>query len=70
MSRPKHLTEQAIKTIYDSFEVKDMPYAQFRKELLDLHDPRKAMDDLDDMTLRLARQRMNRMRIDKQLEGN
>jgi hypothetical protein len=69
MARPKQLTEQAIKQIWNSFgaEGQDMSFAQFRKQLLDLCDPQKAMQDLDDMVLRQTRERLNRMRIKKVL---
>lgn len=63
MPRPKELTEPAIRALYDSFEEKDMPYAQFRKELIDLCDPNKMFDDLSDIELRKARERMNKLRI-------
>lgn len=61
------MTEAEIKAIYDSFEKKDMPFAQFRKELKDVQDPDKMASDLSDIELLRARERMNRIRINKRL---
>jgi len=69
MARPKQLTDEAIRAIWNSFgpEGQDMPFAEFRKQLIDLCNPKKMMDDLSDMQLRKARERLNRMRIKKVL---
>jgi len=70
MPRPKIITEPAIRALYDGFEKKDMPFYQFRKELLDLLDPKKIMSDLGDIELRKARERMNKMRIERGVKRN
>lgn len=59
------MTETEIKTLYDSFEKKDMPFAKFRQELKDVMNPDKMVSDLSDMQLRKARERINRMRINR-----
>lgn len=51
--------------IYDSFEVKDLTWDEFRIQMLDLNDPKKMMSDLSDIELQKARERLNRMRINK-----
>ena len=61
------MTEAEIKALYDSFPKKDMPFAKFRQELIDVQDPDKMMDDLGVIEVQRARERLNRMRIDKRL---
>ena len=66
--RPKHTDKAALvkslKNIYDGFEVKDLTWDEFRNQMLELYDPKKMFDDLGDMELKKARERMNRIRID------
>lgn len=72
MPRPKTQAEyiRNLKRIYDSFEVKDLTWDEFRNQMLDLQDPKKMMDDLGDIELRKARERLNRMRVKKAMEIN
>ncbi len=67
MSRPKGKREtiQRLKIIYDSFDQKDLSWDQFRNQMLDLLDPKKAMSDLGDIELKKARERMSKMRVDR-----
>lgn len=69
MPRPKTQVEyiRNLKRIYDSFEVKDLSWDEFRNQMLALSDPKKMMGDLGDIELRKARERLNRMRIQKVL---
>jgi len=69
-SRPKTQAEyiRNLRVIYDSFEVKDLSWDEFRNQMLELNDPKKIMDDLGDVQLKRARERMNRMRITKAME--
>lgn len=72
MPRPKTQEEfiRNLKRIYDSyFEVKDLTWDEFRNQMIDLHDPKKMFDDLNDMQLRKARERMNRMRVEKAVKS-
>ena len=66
MGRPKNKAEfvRNLKRIYDSFEVKDLTWNQFRQQMLDLHDPKKMFKDLGNIELSKARERLNRIRID------
>lgn len=59
----------ALKALYDSFEVKDMSWPDFRRAMNDLIDPSKAMSTLGDVQLQRARQRSNKIRIDNALAG-
>ena len=61
-------SEADIRAIYESTN-KDMPFAKFRQEIIDVQDPNKMVKDLDDIQLQKARERMNRMRINKRLEN-
>lgn len=63
------MSETDIKTLYDSFEKKDMPFAKFRQELKDVMDPNKMVRDLSDIELRKAREKLHRMKINKTLEN-
>ena len=67
MPKPKTREEyiRNLKIIYDNFEVKDLTWDQFRNQMLDLNDPKKMFDDLGDMQLKKARERMNRIRVEK-----
>ena len=71
MAKPKNTIEyiQRLKIIYDSFEVKDLSWDAFRKQMLELSDPKKMMSDLGDMELKKARERLNRIRVDKAVAG-
>lgn len=65
MARPKDKQEyiRNLKVIYESFEVKDLTWDEFRNQMLNLNDPKKMFDDLGDIQLKKAREQMNRMRI-------
>ena len=67
MSRPKSKAEQIerYKSIYQGFEVKDLSQEEFVRQMLDIMDPKKVMDDLGDIQLQKARERTNRIRIDR-----
>ncbi len=69
-NRPKTQEElvRNLKIIYDSFEVKDLTWEEFRNQMLDLHDPNKIMDDLGDIELQRAREKMNRMRVNNAIK--
>lgn len=69
MSRPKTKEEfvKNLRAIYDSFSAKDLTWDEFRNQMLELNDPKKMMSDLDDIGLQKARERLNRMRIDKSI---
>ena len=71
MPKPKTKEEfiKNLKAIYASFEVKDLTEAEFIKQMTDLHDPNKMFNDLSDMELKLARERLNKMRIDKAVKS-
>lgn len=71
MSRPKNKQEfiENLKTIYASFETKDLTQSEFIKQMLDLNDPKKIMTDLNDIQLKKAREQMNRMRIQKAVKS-
>lgn len=70
--RPQSKREyvQRLKAIYDSFEVKDLTWPEFRNQMLDLSDSKKMMSDLGDIQLKKARERLNKMRINKALHAN
>ena len=72
MGRPKTQEEfiRNLRVIYDSFEVKDLTWDEFRNQMLDLNDPKKMMSDLDDIELKKAREQMNRMRIEKAVKSH
>ncbi len=67
MPRPKTHEEfiRNLRVIYDSFEVKDLTWDEFRNQMIELHDPNKMFKDLGDIELKKARERMNKMRINK-----
>lgn len=67
MPRPKNEAEyvERLKVIYASFETKDLILEEFIRQMLELSDPKKVMEDLGDIELRKARERLNRMRIKK-----
>ena len=69
MPRPETREQyiQNLKRIYNSFEVKDLTQGEFIRQMLDLNDPKKIMDDLGDMQLQKARERMSKIRINKAL---
>ena len=69
MPRPKTRAEivKNLRVIYDSFEVKDLTWDEFRNQMLNLQDPKKMMSDLGDIELQKARERMNRLRIDNRV---
>ncbi len=69
MSRPKSKAEQIerYKSIYQGFEVKDLSQEEFVRQMLDIMDPKKVMDDLGDIQLQRARERTNKIRIDRGL---
>jgi len=48
----------------------DMTEQEFVKSMVDLCDPKKMMDDLGDVQLRKARQRSNKIRINKAMQKN
>ncbi len=70
-NRPKDKAEyiRRLRIIYDSFEIKDLTFDSFRNQMLDITDPSKIMDDLGDVQLKKARQRLNKMRIDRATGG-
>ena len=72
MGRPKTQEEfiRNLRVIYDSFEVKDLTWDEFRNQMLDLNNPKKMMSDLDDIELQKARERLNRMRINKAVKSH
>ena len=57
----------AIKKIWDGFgpEGQNMTLAEFRKEMHALTDPNKIQEDLADIELLKARERSNKIRIDR-----
>ena len=68
--RPKKSKEETVKNlkiIWDSFgpEGQNLTWPEFMNQMLELQDPKKMFSDLDDMQLAKARERMNRMRIEK-----
>lgn len=70
MARPKDKQELIanLKTIYDSFSVKNLTWDEFRRQMLELYDPNKMFNDLSDIELKRAREKMNRMRINKAIK--
>ena len=64
--RPKTEDEKArnLKAIWEHTN-KDMPLQEFIRQGKDLMDPNKMVEDLGDIKLAKARQRMNKIRIDK-----
>ncbi len=67
MPRPKTKEQivKNLKAIYASFDKKDLTEAEFIRQMLDLQDPKKMTSDLSDMELKLARERLVRMKIDR-----
>ncbi len=74
MPKPKPKTEEEfvrkLRIAYDGFppEGKNLTWDEFRNQALALVDPQNCMDDLGDLQLIKARQRMNKMRIDRGLK--
>ena len=70
MPRPKTEKElvRNLKIIYDSFPVKDLTWDEFRNQMVDLYDPNKMFNDLGDIELKRAREKMNRIRINKAIK--
>ncbi|MFX1452927.1 MAG: hypothetical protein ACFFCM_18975 [Promethearchaeota archaeon] len=61
------MNDQQLKQIYNNFEVKDMTFADFKKEINSLSDPVKMQQDLSNIQLLKARGRLNKERIDRNL---
>jgi len=63
------MDEQTIKQIWNGFgpDGQNMPYAEFRREMLSLTDQKKIQNDLSDIELLKGRGRTNRIRIDRAL---
>ena len=59
-----------IDAIYNRFPVdkRDMSREEFRKAIRDLSDPKKMERDLENIQLLKARERTNRIRIDRSLK--
>ena len=57
----------AIKKVWDGFgpEGQNMSFSEFRREMKALSDPAKIQRDLADIELLKARERSNRIRIDR-----
>lgn len=72
MSRPKDENEfiKRMKVIYTSFDIKDLSESEFIRQMIELMDPKKIMSDLGDIELKRAREKLNRMRIDKAIARN
>ena len=68
MSKP--MTDSDIKQLYDSFTVKDMSFAQFRKEFKALTDPGRMQRDLDSIMRQRAFGRSRKQQIDAAVSGN
>ncbi len=66
MSRPKTKVEQIerYKMIFSHLD-DSLSEEEFVKQMVDIMDPKKCMDDLGDMQLQRARERANRIRIDR-----
>ena len=60
------MNDRDMKALYDSFQVKDMPFAEFRRELIDATDPAKAQADLAG----IMRARANGRAIDAAIRRN
>ena len=60
-------SEQQIRAAYDNFppEAQDMPYNEFRAEILKLTDPAAIKWDLAAIELQKARGRSAKLRIDR-----
>ena len=56
-------------TIWEGFEVKDLTKEEFIRQMLELYDPKKMMDDLGDIELKKGREKLNKMRIENALKG-
>lgn len=69
MGEKKKMDNQTIRQIYNGFAVKDMPFADFAKEMRDLVDPVKMRQSLAEIELMKVRQRTNKARIDRALKG-
>jgi hypothetical protein len=48
------MDSEQIRKLYNSFEKKDMPFEEFKKEIKNLTDPKKMQEDL--ANIRLTRQ--------------
>jgi hypothetical protein len=64
-------SEEQIRQAYNEFppEARDMPYSEFRKEILALTDPAKIRRDLAAIQAQKARGRSTRLRIDRGMKG-
>ena len=47
--RPDCMTNEAIRAIYNSLEVKDLPYEEFARQLTEVLDPDRGVDTLEDI---------------------
>lgn len=65
------MNDKEIKRVWDGFgpDGQNMSLAAFRKEMKDLTDPVKIQQDLAEIELVKARQRSNKIRIDKALDN-
>lgn len=63
------MKDEEIKQIWDGFgpDRQNMPKAEFFREMRDLTDQTKIQEDLREIELMKARQRCNKIRIDKEL---
>ncbi len=63
------MNDKQIKEIYDGFgfDGQNMTLADFRREIKDLTDPVKMQADLAEIELMKARERTNKIRIDRSL---
>jgi len=65
------MNNKQLRQIYNKFDVKDMSFTDFAKEMQDLSDPIKMQQDLAAIELIKARERTNRARIDRAIKkGN
>lgn len=60
-------SEQQIRKAYNEFSesARDIPYNEFRREILSLTDPVKIRQDLDKIQMQKARGRSAKLRIDR-----
>ncbi|KKK93181.1 hypothetical protein LCGC14_2695460 [marine sediment metagenome] len=58
------MLKERFSTIWEGFEVKDLTKEEFIRQMLELYDPKKMMDDLGDIELKKGRERLNKIRID------
>ena len=54
-----------IRKVYDGFAVKNISFQEFARRIQGLSDPGRMRRDLDEIELRKARERTNRIRIDR-----